>query len=150
MSHWLPSKDTFVPVGNAPKPLAFDTKLTICGCEHRVIFGKKQVEEFNNDALVNENLSLTRGEANNGCDTVEFESTPAVDDVIASQARTPHATLQCREEWEVQSVVMHDVPDSDRRADADALPYMPVTSNIELPVEATTLGKEPLMTGTTR
>ena len=137
-------------MGNAPKPLAFDTKLTICGCEHRVIFGKKQVEEFNNDALVNENLSLNDGEATNGCDTVEFESTPAVDYAIASQARTPHATLQCREEWEVQSVVMHEVPDNDRRADADALPYMPVTSNIELPVEATLLGKEPLMTGTTR
>ncbi len=107
------------------------------------------MEEFNNDALVNENLSLTRAEANNGCGAVEFESTPAVDAVITSQARTPHAILQCREEWEVQSVVMHDVPDSDRRADADALPYMPVTSNIELPVEATTLGKEPLMAGKT-
>ena len=81
---------------------------------------------------------------------MEFESTAAVDAVIASQARTPHAILQCREEWEVHSVVMHDVPDNDMRADADALPYMPVTSSIELPVEATTFGKEPLITGATR
>ena len=109
-------------MGNAPKPLALDTKPTICGCEQTVTFGKKQDEEFNTDALVNENLSLTRAEANNGCGAVEFESTPAVDAVIASQARTPHAILQCREEWEVQSVPVHDVPDSDMRIDADALP----------------------------
>ena len=45
---------------------------------------------------------------------------------------------------------LHDVPDSDKRMDADAWPYTPCTSNIELPVEANTLGNTPLMEGATR
>ena len=45
---------------------------------------------------------------------------------------------------------LHDVPDSDKRMDADAWPYTPCTRNIELPVEANTLGSKPLMEGATR
>ena len=45
---------------------------------------------------------------------------------------------------------VHDVPDSDKRMDADAWPYTPCTRNIELPVETNTLGNTPLMEGATR
>ena len=38
--HWRPSKATFVDWGNAPNPLALDTKPTICESEHMVAFVK--------------------------------------------------------------------------------------------------------------
>ena len=104
---------------------------------------------FSIDALANENRWLTRGAANCTCGTAACEPKRAMETAIAGWAPAPHAALQCREEWEVQSVTVHDVPDSDMRIDADALPYMPETRNIELPVEAIVWGKAPLIEGTT-
>ena len=104
---------------------------------------------FSIDALVNENRLLTRGAANCTCGTAACEPKRAMETAIAGWAPAPHAALQCREEWEVQSVTVQDVPDSDMRIDADALPYMPKTRNIELPVEAKVWGKAPLTEGKT-
>ena len=105
--------------------------------------------EFNSDALVNVNRLLTCGAANCTLGAEACEDKRATETVIANWVPAPHAVLQCREEWEVQSVPAHDVPDSVRRKDAEAWPYAPSTRNIALPVVATVLGDVPLITGET-
>ncbi len=97
---------------------------------------KKHVVAFKSEALMNENLLLTCGALNDTCDNEACDFTWATDTTIVSCSPNPHAVLQCNDECDIQSVVTHDVADSSTRSEAAAVPYMPATSSIELPVEA--------------
>jgi hypothetical protein len=60
---------------------------------------------------------------------------------MVSWETTPHAVLQCKDEWEIQSVATHDVAVSVSLDDEDDLPNVPATSNFELPVVAKMFGQ---------
>ena len=107
-----------------------------------VAFEKKHVEEFSSDALINANLLLTFGASNNTWANVACEVKHAIEIAIVGWPPVPHAVLHNRDEWEVQSVPMQDVLDSDMRTDANACPYLPVTCNKNFPVEGSMLGKD--------
>ena len=148
--HWLLSNATFIDWRNAPNPLAFETKPTICGSEHKVVFVKKHSVAFNIDALVNVNLfscKSTRGAAYDTCGAGVTEVSLATEATIVGWTPAPQVVLHCSEEWEVQSVPVQDVPDSDMRVDAEAWPYTPITRSVELPVEAKMSGDAELMEG---
>ena len=96
---------------------------------------------------MNENRLLIFGAENINCDAMKLVYARTIEADIANLEPTPQAVLQRREEWEFQSVTTHDVPASDKRKDADALPYMPSTNSIEFPVEAAMLDKALLTDG---
>ena len=89
-----PSKATSRELGNAPKPLALDTKPTIWGEEHRVAFAKKHDEAFKSEALVNENELLMRGATNDTSDAAASDVDCEIETIIARRSPTPHAVLQ--------------------------------------------------------
>ena len=89
-------------------------------------------------------MLFTCGAANDNFGIVTLQCNRSIETVTVSKETTPHVALHRREEWEAQSVAVHDEPASERRDDKDVLPKTPDTSNIELPVEANVLGEVPL------
>ena len=96
--HSRPSEVTFIDLANEPKPLALETKPTICGSEQAVALAKMHVVEFHVDALVNENRLLTRGTAYITCNAEVRECKRAIETDTVRSAPTPHAPLHCKED----------------------------------------------------
>ncbi len=88
------------------------------------------------------NELLTHGPPSNTFGPAICDFTRATETAGESWWPVPQDVLQSKDECEIQSVLTPDVLDRSMRMEAEVVPKIPSTCNIELPVDAAILGNK--------